>query len=405
MRMTRTASTFLLLSLYFVAGCGAGGASDGSSASYDDAPSDPANYRVVAVTSLADSGPGSLRACADRPFKRVCVFETSGRIALRTPIVVEHPDLVVAGATAPSPGILVTNSGLKIRAGNVLVEHLAIRPGDEAEGAEPSERDGVVVEGGLASSVRLRNLSVSWAVDENVSTSGPVRDVSVERCIISEALYDSIHPDGPHSMGALVGEGARRVSFVGNLFAANYDRNVRWKFDTSGEMVGNLIYGWGGKTPWNTTNLSDLEGGGGAVTLDVVSNVYVPGPEGLRSAFAVFAEEPPSGTRVFLADNRAPRETNLPESLLASSPVVGATAVPYGSEETPEKVFAEAGSRPWERNPVDKAVISGVRSETLRIRDGVGSFPEVAEHSRPLPLSGMELAPEEVPAALAAVPR
>ena len=47
-----------------------------------------------------------------------------------------------------------------------------------------------------------------------------VRDVTVSNSIISEGLWHSLHPDGPHSKGFLVGYGTHNLSVIGNLFAA-----------------------------------------------------------------------------------------------------------------------------------------------------------------------------------------
>jgi len=67
--------------------------------------------------------------------------------------------------------------------------------------------------------------SISWGIDENLSVYGPYDNVTVQWCITSEALCDSIHPKGPHGMGMIVGTAAQtRVSVHHCLFAHNLGR-------------------------------------------------------------------------------------------------------------------------------------------------------------------------------------
>jgi hypothetical protein len=181
----------------------------------------------------------------------------------------------------------------------------------------------------------------------------------------------------------LVSEKARNVIFDGNLLAANMDRNIRWKYDTRGEMINNVIYGWGGTSNWNTTNISDLDNFDVGTYLDVIGNVYRSGPEGLATAYGVYSQNTPSGTRLFLLDNIAPQVTNVESQYRALARVLaGPTPIP--ASLTFESVLAQAGSRPWDRNSDDLRVISGVRGKTLRLRDVVGTWPTYVKNSRPV---------------------
>lgn len=340
-------------------------------------------HKVLKVTSLADSGAGTLRECVVQPFPRVCVFELSGRIRLASDLVVSEPDLIVAGQTAPSPGILITNGGFTIQAANVRIDHLAVRPGDESSGTRPADRRAVTIRGLLASNIRLNNLSLSWGVDANVTTVGSVRDVTIRDTIIAEALRNSIHPAGARGNGVLVGEGARNVVFVGDLLAANFDRNVRWKYDTRGEMINNVIYGWGGTTSWNTTNISDLEKKDIGTYLDLIGNVYRAGPSGLSSAYGIYSERTPLGSRIFIRDTIAPKISNVESKYRALARIFeGPEAIAAADAYT--SVLARAGSRPWDRNSDDSRIISGVKARTLKIRDRVGTWPTYPVYRRSL---------------------
>ena len=329
----------------------------------------------------------------------MCVFEISGRIKLASDLVVSAPDLIVVGQTAPSPGVMITNGGFAIQAENVRLDHLAIRPGDESSGTKPAVRRAITIQGLLAKNVRLNNLSLSWGVDGNFVTSGSVSDITVKDTIISEALRNSIHPSGPRGNGVFISEGARDVVFVGDLLAANYDRNIRWKYNTQGEMINNVIYGWGGTSSWNTTNISDLENKDIATYLDLIGNVYRPGPSGLSSAYGIYSENTPAGSRLFIKDIIAPKISNVESKYRAltrifSGPEAIAATDAYAS------VLLNSGARPWDRNADDTRVIAGVKAKTLKIRDKVGTWPTYPVYRRSVDIQIDPVTEEELDQAL-----
>jgi hypothetical protein len=329
------------------------------------------------------------------------VFEVSGRIKLDSELIVTEPDLIIAGQTAPSPGIMITNGGFTIQVNRVRIEHLVIRPGDDATGTSPSQRRAITVSGGPADDITLKNLSLSWGVDSNVTTLGAVDRVLLKDSIIAEALWRSISPLGARGNGVLVGETAEDVIFQGNLIAANNDRNIRWKYNTTGEMINNVIFGWGGSSSWNTTNLSDLDNMDIATKLDVIGNVYVPGAQGLKTAYAVYSENMPTGSKVYLFDNIAPYLTNISSSYRSSTRLCPGPT-PIGGKDTEASVYARAGARPWDRNTDDLRIIAGVRARTLRLRDSVGTWPTYAQNRRSVIINTDPISEQDLNTALLA---
>jgi pectate lyase len=100
--------------------------------------------------------------------------------------------------------------------------------------------------------VIVDHCSLSWGVDETLSTWYAVRDCSLQWCVISEALNCSTHSKGCHSMGALIGgyasdekktvPGAHDISFHHNLLAHNGGRNPMIRTSGLVDVVNNIVY-------------------------------------------------------------------------------------------------------------------------------------------------------------------
>ncbi|MCO6430071.1 MAG: pectate lyase [Deltaproteobacteria bacterium] len=360
---------------------------------------------VYKVVNLNNSGSGSLRECVDAVVPRVCVFEVSGQIKLTQDLSIRSPYITIAGQTAPSPGILLTGASLRIESHNVLVQHMEVRPGDGA-GTKAESRDGLTV--GTSSSSRraykvfLDHLSISWGIDENASTyHSSTHEVTFSKSIVSESLHDSLHPEGPHGSGMLIGDFTTRISVHNSLFAHNNDRNIRLKAGATIDFINNVIYNWGGTSGSNLMNMSDDTNVGAPILLNMVGNVYKRGPNSPFHA-PLYGRNLESGSRAYVSNNIGPtRPTNsgsewlissMPQSpYQASSPPLNMTTAARSPSDTFQFVLANAGSRPADRNDVDARVISEVANGTGTLKDCVsgcsrhaGGWPARAQNYRAL---------------------
>ena len=168
--------------------------------------------RILRVTTLAASGPGSLRAAIETRGPRIIVFEVGGVVDLaRTTIDIREPYLTVAGQTAPSPGVTLIRGGIDIRTHDVVLRHIRIRPGADGD-AKRSGWESDAISTIAARNVIVDHCSLSWAPDENLSASGPrftgatpeawragtSRNISFSYNLLAEGLADSTHPKGEH---------------------------------------------------------------------------------------------------------------------------------------------------------------------------------------------------------------
>jgi pectate lyase len=77
--------------------------------------------KVIAVTNLHDSGPGSLRAAIEAEGPRIVVFRVSGTIDLKSTLSITNPSITIAGQTAPGDGVAIKRHPLSIDADEVIL--------------------------------------------------------------------------------------------------------------------------------------------------------------------------------------------------------------------------------------------------------------------------------------------
>ena len=246
--------------------------------------------KLLRVTNLNARGPGSLREALEARGPRIVVFEVGGAIDLgKSTLTVSEPFLTVAGQTAPSPGITIIRGGMAIRTHDVVMRHIRVRPGDAGGPEESGWEPEVSTSGPQAYNIVVDHCSFSWAVDENLSASGPrydgeagtSRNVTFSNNIIAEGLYDSSHAKGMHSMGTLVHDYSTNIAVIGNLYAHNNQRNPYFKAYTTGVVVNNVVYNPGAGAIRLDWPASEWEGRPAPRNgrLSVVGNVVIHGPD------------------------------------------------------------------------------------------------------------------------------
>ncbi|MDX2019463.1 MAG: MYXO-CTERM sorting domain-containing protein [Deltaproteobacteria bacterium] len=347
--------------------------------------------RLIEVTSLADSGPGTLRAALLATGPRIVVFRVGGTITLKDRIKVNAPFMTIAGQTAPGDGVQIRGAGLAIGASDVIVRGLRIRPGDDADGPDPQIRDGLEI---WSPNVIVDHCSLSWAVDETASTwFNTVADVTYQWNIFSEGLHASTHPRGAHSKGLLVGDGAKRVSLHHNLFAHQDERSPHMKGATDTEVINNVIYNWGGYGTHFATCHEDYDDRSGPVLSNIIANFYKAGPSSNTTRRPIFVNTStcalvPS-SRIHLKGNVGPGRaensgdeyaiSNVPSEMKSTALAATASAiVAETAQAASERVLACAGAMAPMRDGIDTRTVNEVKNGMGRIIDSqtqVGGWP------------------------------
>jgi len=342
------------------------------------------------VTNLNDSGSGSLRAAIEASGPRIVVFEVSGTIKLATDLKIMNPFITIAGQTAPSPGITLRGATFVVRTHDALVQHLRVRVGDDLDGPDPGNRDGLMITGYNTDTynIVLDHLSFSWAVDETGSSPYAPHDITISNTILSEGLENSINPQGPHSKGFLVREGTKNIALVGDLIAHNHDRNPRITGDSKTVAVNNLLYN-AGRPLWFDVSLG-THGTPGPNLVSVVGNVFIEGPDTPHYAWPIKVDSScVSGTKVYQSDNVASGGiltygTSF-DPRTSTPPVWHPSLKPIPGKDVENYVLANVGARPADRDAVDYRLENEVRNRGGAIIDSpsqVGGWPNLAVNHR-----------------------
>ncbi len=367
---------------------------------------------IVRVTTLANEGPGSLRDAIEREGARIVVFEVGGVIDLeKQTISITHPDITIAGQTAPSPGITLIRGGIDVKTNDVIIQHLRIRPGDNGE-ARASGFAEDAISTASAHNLIVDHCSFTWAVDENLSASGPrftgatpdewragtSHNILYSHNLIAEGLADATHPKFEHSKGSLIHDNISGILIYANLYAHNYERNPLFKGGVQGQIVNNFIYDPGqravhynlqalewGAVPFQTGHM-DLIGNvlrGGRSTAKDLPLVMLGGDGDLalyaRDNIAVDWKGDPLPEQGYYTTGRARIiDTAAPMSLPAGLPVLA-------PQDVERFVLANAGARPWDRDGHDVRVLANAaegRGEIIDSQAEVGGYPKMPETRR-----------------------
>ncbi len=223
---------------------------------------------VYKVTSLADTNtPGTLRYAVNQTGPRIVVFDVAGTIYLNSKLTISNNDITIAGQTAPGGGICLAYYPVSINADNVILRYLRVRMGD----TKAVEDD--ALGGRFHKNIIVDHCSMSWSTDECVSFYQN-ENFTLQWCMISEALKNSVHDKGSHGYGGIWG--GKNASFHHNLMSSNDSRNPRlgeyandaFALTDLIDLRNNVIYNWGGNSCY----------GGEATNVNIVNCYYKPGP-------------------------------------------------------------------------------------------------------------------------------
>ncbi|WP_018185284.1 hypothetical protein [Kaistia granuli] len=356
--------------------------------------------RVIFVTTTADRGEGSLRACIGAEGPRTCIFRTGGTITLDYgSLVVLNPFLTIAGETAPGEGIAIRNGPRQIRpsleivAHDVIVRHLRLRPGPHAIKACCSGALGFY--GKDATDIIVDHVSASWGSDETIDSEGAT-NVTFQWGFVTEPLLDGGPGKQNRARNMLMTKGGN-ISVHHNLFAFGKFRNPQFQLSDHGgtaDVVNNVLY----SPIWDyVISFSDRWT---KVRANVVGNYKIKGKREKDDHLVHAFPEGGNGFSIFVADNID--ETYRPDDSFADDLVIAekwrdslvatpfdvADVRPSSPRQAYDDVLARAGATRPMRDAVDLRMVEAVRTRSGELLKSdpakVGGWPLLAASAPPV---------------------
>ena len=350
--------------------------------------------KVFVITSLADSGPGTLREACDAGGARIVVFNVAGIIQLERPINIDAPYITIAGQTAPGDGVCIAGESFLINTHDVIIRHIRFRRGDTWVG----RRDDAIG-GNPVGNIIVDHVSASWGLDENMTLyrhmfcdspgnpKAPTHKYSLVNITIQNSIFSEALDTYGHAFGSTLG--GQNCLFTRNLWANNTGRNPSVGMNGTFNFANNVVYNWYHRT---------MDGGDFSSRYNLVNNYYKPGPvtptdqpvghrlikpesryriEGTKIYGKVWVEgNIMEGYPEITRDNWKGIQIENMDDAGEYLPQIRAEKrykMPYinlmKTEEAYDYVLEHAGANLPKRDPVDTRIIKQVRSNKVDLND------------------------------------
>jgi hypothetical protein len=341
--------------------------------------------KVIVVSNLNDSGPGSFRAACEAAGPRIVIFNVAGVIRLTDRIRVRAPYITIAGNTAPGDGVCIAGNTVELETHDIIVRHMRFRRG-ALDATDRNDSFG----GNPVGNLMIDHVSASWGLDENMSMYRhmyqppqggpelklPTVNVSIQHSIFSEAL-NTYH----HAFGSTIG--GLNSTFHHNLWANNTGRNPSVGMYGDFTFANNVIFNYRHRT---------IDGGDHRSFFNIINNYLKPGPGTPESDVRFRLLKPESERsktvidnfgRAYVAGNivegnatvsqdnwaggvqpdvRALKRSDVLAKIKADAPFAHAPLTLTSAEAAFDYVLAHAGATLPVRDPVDQRVTAMVRT-------------------------------------------
>ncbi len=350
--------------------------------------------KVIEVTNLNSSGPGSFAAAIGASGARTVVFRVSGTITGNFSI--KNDNITIAGQTAPGDGICIKGN-LSTDADNIIIRYIRVR-------WDPSMGEKDAIGGRYHKNIIIDHVSASWSTDETF-TLYHNENTTVQWCIISEACPKGTTDE--HRFGGIWGN--NYGTWHHNLIAHNASRNPRWASGCGyNDYRNNVLYNWDYNSCYGAEAVQSGDRRNPPIehsTINMVANYYKPGPATNDNVRRRIAEPSArssndkgnwyvSGNYVdgypdVTADNW--KGVDGSKYIKMSEPWDAMAINQESPEDAYNSVLAKAGCSLPTRDKVDADIIDDVRNGTAKYGDhgiidspaDVGGWPDLKSTTAP----------------------
>lgn len=229
--------------------------------------------KVIVVTNLNDDGVGSFRWACEQGGARIVVFNVSGIIRIKTPLIIRAPYITIQGQTAPGDGVCIAGESVWINTHDVIIRFMRFRRGETNVG----RRDDAIG-GNPVGNIMIDHVSASWGLDENMSMyrhmyndSTPMKNGELKLGTVNITIQNSIFAESldtwNHAFGSTLG--GENCAFVRNLWANNAGRNPSIGWNGIFNFANNVVFNWVHRS---------TDGGDYTAMYNIINNYYKPGP-------------------------------------------------------------------------------------------------------------------------------
>jgi hypothetical protein len=277
--------------------------------------------KVMEVTTLADSGAGSLRACIEASGARNCVFRVAGIISPQSMLKVMNPFLTIACQTAPGEVIIggpkIAGDALFITTHDVIVRYCTFSADNPNIAAGPDTGTmNIEIANNNNYNIIFDHVTTRWAGNKLwlalSNYVGPNHGITTQWSMFYEP--HAAHPVGPGT-GTNPGCSAtasspcfsaseKDIDFHHNMFA-NMSHRIPESTNYSTRWINNIVYNWQYyASEWL-----------GAMHVDEIGNKYVAGnlnPAAQKHEIHFTTNSPPlpGNPSVYLSGNIGPNQSD-----------------------------------------------------------------------------------------------
>jgi hypothetical protein len=233
--------------------------------------------KVIVVTSLEDRGPGTFREACETGGARIVVFNVSGIIHLKTPVIVRAPYITIEGQSAPGDGVCIAGETVWLNTHDVVIRYMRFRRGETNVG----RRDDAIG-GNPVGNIMIDHVSASWGLDENMSmyrhmyndsTGSQEQKLGTVNITIQNSIFSESLDTYNHAFGSTLG--GENCTFMRNMWADNTGRNPSVGWNGTFNFVNNVVFNWMHRSS---------DGGDYRAMYNFINNYYKPGPVTTKTA-------------------------------------------------------------------------------------------------------------------------